>query len=76
MTNKLWRVDDELLTLMEAVREDLHEDCPIGQWIPVTYGEGAYIYLESEDLARTTLEDCINGQIASLIALKKENGFV
>lgn len=33
--NSVWRVDDELLTVVEVPHENLHEDCPIGVWLPV-----------------------------------------
>lgn len=70
--NDLWRVDDELLTVVRVPRENLHEDCPIGYWLPVMMGAGSYIYVESEDIANALLKDSIKDEINRLTGKLEE----
>lgn len=66
--NKLYRLDDELLTIVEVDRDSLNIDPPIDYWLPVMYGEGSYIYVESEGEAKAMLREIIECRIVELNA--------
>lgn len=64
--NNLYRLDDELLTIVEVHRDSLSIDPPIDYWLPVMYGQGSYIYVESEDEAKAMLREIIECRISEL----------
>lgn len=66
--NKLYRLNDELLTIVEVDRDSLNIDPPIDYWLPVMYGAGSYIYVKSEDEAKAMLREIIECRIVELNA--------
>lgn len=67
-----WRVDSELLTYVEVLRESLWEDTPINVWIPVMHGSGQYMYVETRQEAGGMLYDILEQKIQELKALQYE----
>ncbi len=65
-TLNVWRVDDELLTCVEA---EVFDDAPINHWLYAAFGSGMYIYLLSESDAKDTFRKMIAGKIGYLQGL-------
>lgn len=64
--NKVYRVDNELLTLVEVAKADLHEDTPFDYWLTALYGDGEYCYFTDKADAIEMILKLIDCKIESL----------